>query len=153
MIIDASGIKTGDNPPYTLTDFYTSYPQFGPDINGDYIIPQAIQEMYLGLADACIKEVRWHGAWQIAMGWFIAHFLTLYVQGMADPNSGAAGVINTGKTLGLETSKSVGDVSVSIDYNTLASGINGWAQWKTTKFGQQLAGMGRLVGMGAMYVN
>lgn len=152
-MLDASGIRIGDNPPYVLNDFYTTYPQFGPDSNGDYTVPQVVQEMYLNLANACIKETRWHSSWPLAMGWFMAHFLTLYVQGMADPNGGAATIINTGKTLGLETSKSVGDVSVSIDYNTLANGINGWAQWKTTKYGQQLAGVGRLVGMGAMYVN
>lgn len=152
-MLDASGIRTGINPPYELTDFYIQYPQFGPDTSGKYIVPQEVQTLYLNLAHSCIKEARWHGIWKLAMGWFIAHFLTLYVQSMADPNSGAAGIINTGKTLGLEVSKSVGDVSVSVDYNTLANGINGWAQWKTTKFGQQLAGMGRLVGMGAMYVN
>lgn len=152
-MLDASGIRTGTNPQYQLTDFYVQYPQFGQDASGNYIVEQDVQTLYLNLAHACVKEARWHQSWKLAMGWFIAHFLTLYVQGMADPNSGAAGIINTGKTLGLETSKSVGNVSVSIDFNTLANGINGWAQWKTTKYGQQLSGMGRLIGMGAMYVN
>ena len=152
-MLDASGIRTGDNPPYELTDFYIQYPQFGPDTNSNYIVPQEVQEMYLELADACIKEARWHKSWRLAMGWFMAHFLTLYVQGMADPNSKEAGIINAGKALGLQTSKSVGDLSVSIDYNSLASGVNGWATWKSTKYGQQLMQVGRLVGMGMMYVN
>jgi hypothetical protein len=152
-MLDASGIRTGDNPPYTLNDFYISYPQFNEDTNGNYVAPVEVQEMYLEFANACIKEARWHKSWKLAMGWFMAHFLTLYVQGMADPNSKEAGIINAGKALGLQTSKSVGDLSISIDYNSLASGVNGWATWKSTKYGQQLMQVGRLVGMGMMYVN
>lgn len=152
-MLDASGIRIGTNPPYELTDFYIQYPQFGPDTNSNYIVLQEVQEMYLNLANASIKEVRWHSSWKLAMGWFMAHFLTLYVEGMATPDSKEAGIIRAGQAQGLETSKSVGDVSVSIDYTTIANGINGWAGWQMTKYGQQLITIGKLVGKGAMYVN
>ena len=152
LIGAASNIRTGSNPPFTLDDFIAMYPQFGPDANGNYVVPQEIVQMYIDLANACILEARWHAYWKVAMGWFIAHFLTLYVQGTADPNSGAAGVLKAGEARGLVTSKSVGDVSVSRDYSTIANGLDGWAGWNLTTYGQQLATIGRLVGKGGMYV-
>jgi hypothetical protein len=100
-MIDASGIRTGDNPPFTLDDFYIQYKQFGPDTSGNYIVPQIVQQMYLDLANACIKEARWHSSWSLAMGWFIAHFLTLYLQGTANPDSGAGAVLKAGQAQGL----------------------------------------------------
>lgn len=153
VINEASNLKTGDNPEFTLQDFYEQYPQFGPDSSNNYIVPQVVQELYLNLAHASVKEARWHTSWPLAMGWFMAHFLTLYVQGMADPNSGAAGVLRAGQTKGLNTSKSVGDVSVSTDYSLIASGIDGWANWMLTSYGTQLATIGRFIGKGGMAVH
>jgi hypothetical protein len=130
------------------------YPQFGPDgsTTPKQLIPDPIIQMFIDLAHASIKEARWHGSWKIAMGWFVAHFLTLYLQGLASAGSPAAEVLAAGQAKGLNTSESVGDVSVSIDYNTIAQDLEGWAAWKLTIYGQQLATMGKLVGMGGMYV-
>ncbi len=152
IVGDASNIKTGDNPPFTLKDFYSIYPQFGPDGQGNTLIPEFVIQMYLDLANNCIKESRWHSYWKVGMGFFIAHFCTLYLEGSADSNSGAAGILEAGKAKGLDTSVSVGSVSVSTDYSTIASGIDGWAGWKLTTYGQQLATIGRLLGKGGMYV-
>ncbi|EKQ56273.1 MULTISPECIES: DUF4054 domain-containing protein [unclassified Clostridium] len=151
VIADASNLKTGTNPTFTLDDFYLIYPQFG-DSNGKYVVPQEISQVFLDLAHASIKETRWHKSWRIAMGWFMAHFLTIYLQGIADPDSGAAVVLKAGQAQGLQTSVSVGDVSVSTDYTTIANSINGWAAWKLTSYGTQLANIGKLLGKGGMYV-
>jgi hypothetical protein len=148
----ASNIRTGSNPAFSFSDFIAQYPQFGPDSNSIYIIPQPIVQMYINLADVSIKEARWHDYWLIAMGWFVAHFCTLYLQGVSDPNGGAAAALAAGQAKGLNTSESVGDVSVSMDYNTIAQDLDGWAAWKLTIYGQQLATIGKLVGMGGMYV-
>ncbi len=148
----ASNIKAGTNPPFTLKDFYSIYPKFGANDEGNNLIPEFIIQMYLDLANNCIKENRWHSCWKIGMGFFIAHFCTLYLEGIADPNSGAAGVLESGKAKGLDTSVSVGSVSVSTDYSIISSGIAGWAGWKLTSYGQQLATIGRLLGKGGMYV-
>lgn len=149
---DFSNLKTGTNPTYTLNNFLAQYPQFGQDSGGNYIVPQAITQMYVNLANECIKQARWNSYWEQAMGWFIAHFCTLYLQGTSNPNSGAAGVLKAGQTRGLESSVSVGDVSVSTDYSVVAVGIDGWAAWKLTIYGTQLATIGRLVGKGNMYI-
>lgn len=153
IIGSASNIKTGTNPPFTLEDFYSVYPQFGLNTDTNtYNVPQIVAQMYLDLADASIKEVRWHKSWQIAMCNFIAHFLTLYLEGTTDPTSGAAGVLEAGKAKGLDTSVSVGGVSVSTDYSLIANTVNGWAQWQITTYGQQLSSIGKLIGKGGMYV-
>ncbi|MFC3768367.1 DUF4054 domain-containing protein [Paenibacillus sp. GCM10012303] len=148
----ASNIKRGPNPPFALTDLYDVYPQFGPDGNGNYVVPVIVMQMYLDLANVSILVSRWHSYWRAAMCWFIAHFCTLYLQSVADPNGGAAGAIAAGQAKGLNTSESVGDVSVSMDYNTIAQDLDGWAAWKLTIYGQQLATIGKLVGKGGMYV-
>ena len=153
LIADASNIKTSTNSTFTLYDFYSMYPQFGNNTNGEYVVPLLIAQMYLDLANACIKESRWHSYWNIGMCLFIAHFCTLYIQSVANPDSGAAGILEAGKTRGLDTSISVGDVSVSTDYSITANGIDGWASWKTSSYGLQLASIGRLLGKGGMYVN
>ncbi|WP_297428660.1 DUF4054 domain-containing protein [Clostridium sp.] len=153
VIVSASNLKTGDNPQFTLDDFYAQYKQFGPNSNGEFIVPEVVMQMYLNLANASIKKTRWHSSWELAMGWFMAHFLTLYVQGMSDPDSGAAGVIKAGQAKGLDTSKSVGDVSMSTDYNTIANGIDGWANWMSTSYGVQLATIGKFVGKGGMAIH
>ncbi|NOU95596.1 DUF4054 domain-containing protein [Paenibacillus sp. LMG 31456] len=148
----ASNIRCGNNPPFLLNDFFAMYPQFGLSVDGNYTIPPEITQIYINLADACIKESRWRSYWTIAMGWFVAHFITLYLQGTADPNSGSAWVMAAGQAKGLNTSESVADVSVSMDYNQIGQDLEGWAAWKLTIYGQQLATIGKLVGKGGTYV-
>ncbi|HBS58611.1 MAG TPA: DUF4054 domain-containing protein [Firmicutes bacterium] len=162
LIAAASNIRSGDNPPYELADFYALYPAFGPretpaeDPEGEpivtYLVDPAIVGMYIGMADAIVKEARWRRQWKFAMGLFIAHFLTLYLQSLADANSTAAQVVAAGQTRGLVSSKSVGDVSVSYDFSTIAQGLDGWAAWNLTTYGMQYATLARMTGKGGMYV-
>lgn len=147
IIGGASNLRTGSNPPFSYEDFTSTYPQFG-----DSIIPQDIVQMYIDLAQSCIQEARWRGYWKVAMGWFVAHFCTMYLQGTADPDSGAGAVLAAGQAKGLNTSESVDGVSVGMDYSTIAQDLEGWAAWKLTIYGQQLATIGKLVGRGGMYV-
>ncbi|HWQ41317.1 MAG TPA: DUF4054 domain-containing protein [Desulfosporosinus sp.] len=152
IITNASNLRTGENPPYTLEDFLSVYPQFGPDTEGLHLVPTVILQMYINLANASIQEARYHGAWALCMGFFVAHFATLWLQGMASAGSPAAQVLEAGKAQGLTTSESVGDVSVSTDYSAIANDLDGWAAWKLTIYGQQLATIGKLMGKGGMMV-
>lgn len=148
----ASNVFSGTNPSYALSDFIVVYPQFGPNADGNYLVPTIILQMYVDLANACVKQVRYRSYWALCMGFFIAHFATLFLQGTASPGSSAAQVLEAGKAQGLTTSESVGDVSVSTDYGTIAASLSGWAAWNLTIFGQQFATIGKMVGMGGMYV-
>lgn len=148
----ASNVFSGTNPSYALSDFIAMYPQFGPDTAGGYLVPTIILQMYINLANACVNQARYRSYWAPCMGFFIAHFATLFLQGTASPGSSAAQVLEAGRAQGLTTSESVGDVSVSTDYSTIAASLSGWAAWNLTIFGQQFATIGKMVGMGGMYV-
>jgi hypothetical protein len=152
IIANASNLRTGQNPSYTLSDFITVYPQFGPDTGENYLVPTVILQMYIDLANATIQETRYHDAWALCMGFFIAHFATLFLAGAASPGSSAGQVLEAGKAQGLATSESVGDVSVNTDYNAIANDLNGWAAWKLTIYGTQLATIGKLLGKGGMAI-
>lgn len=141
----ASNIYGGDNPSYTKETFLSYYPQFTS-------VPDLFITMYLNLAHATVKYTRWDDAWTMAMGLFMAHFCTLYLQSVSSATSTAARIVAAGEAHGLTTSKSVGDVSKSTDYNTIAQGLEGWAMWLSTAFGQQYATMAKLVCKGGMYV-
>lgn len=162
LVSTASNLRGGTNPPYTLDDFYVNYPAYGPREepaeNPDdepavtYLVDPIIMQMYLDLANNCLQESRWRSYWKIAMGWFIAHFLMLYLQSVVSADSPAAQVIAAGQARGLQTSKSVGDVSVSYDFSTAMADLDGWAAWKMSIYGQQLATAAKLVGKGGAYV-
>lgn len=146
-ISEATGIRDGVNPPYALDDFKAMYPQFQGEA-----VPEQVLKMYLELAHSAIKEARWHSYWRMAMGLFIAHFATLWAMGTAESNSTAADVVSAGEARGLVTSKSAGGVSISVDYGTIASGLNAWAAWNATQYGTQLATLAKMVGKGGMQI-
>ncbi len=191
-------------------------------------IPIIVVQMYLNLAHASLVQARWGGEWWIAIGLFIAHYLTLYAKSdasevfeqlqtsihgevpvgdtpgtayaLSSPPPGgslqtltkngvfqtpgvdyalsgasvsltlptvagdrlyatwpvqtlsltsapmtAAAIAAAGIAGGIQTSKSVGDVSVS--YQTLTA-LEDWGAWNLTSYGQLLATMARVVGMG-----
>ena len=152
IITNASNLRTGDNPPYILEDFFTMYPQFGSDTNENHLIPTVILQMFINLANSSVKETRYHDAWALCMGFFIAHFATLYLQGTASPGSSAAQVLEAGRAQGLTTSESVDGVSVSTDYGAIAGSLSGWAAFNLTVYGQQFATIGRIMGKGGMMI-
>lgn len=155
IIANASNIRSGENPAYTLEDFYALYPAYAPrgtEPDTTYLVDPVIMQMYLDMANAVVQESRWRKQWKIAMGLFVAHFLTLWLQSTAGANASAAQVIAAGQAKGLMSSKSVGDVSVSYDFATITQGLDGWAGWNLTTFGTQYATLAKIVGKGGMYV-
>jgi len=44
------------------------------------VVPVAVITLYLNLANASLVQCRWQEEWTVAMGWFIAHYLTLYAR-------------------------------------------------------------------------
>jgi len=146
IIDNASNVRIGENPPYTVADFLSVYPGFSP------AVPEPILQIFVDLAHASVKQVRYQDAWQFCMGLFVAHFATLWLQGTTEAGSPAAKVIAAGETRGLRISKSVGDVSVNYDYNVIAQDLNGWAAWKLTTYGVQFATIAKILGKGNMMV-
>ena len=154
VITEAANIRFGDNPAYTIADFVAFFPQFGSVNDQDVyteIVPHAVLQLYINLASSCISYLRWgSGAWSIAMSLFVAHFATLYCQSVAPEGSTARQVAAMAQAKGIQVSKSAGPLSTS--YETITKGIEDWGSFLLTEFGQQLATMGSIVGMGGMYI-
>lgn len=113
------------------------------------LVPDAVLSAYITLASACLVQERYQEMWPIAMGWFIAHFLTLYLQSDGNPASTAAQAAAQGLSRGIQVATSVGDVSVS--YQAI-EGLDSWASWTLTTYGQQFATVAKVMGSGSMYV-
>lgn len=223
--ISGNSITLSSNALATSTNLTAMWYQSAP-------IPIAVILLYLNLANASLVQCRWQEQWWVAMGWFIAHYLTLYAKSDASevfellqtavhgetPVGSTPGTVYTlssappaeslqaltkngqfltpgidytlnGATItlavatqstdslyatwpvqfttltsaqlngaqiaaqglagGIQTSKSVGDVSVS--YQPLTA-LEDWGQWNLTTYGQQLATMARVIGSGPMVV-
>jgi len=113
------------------------------------LVPIAVVSAYVALATACLVQARYQELWPVAMGWFIAHFLTLYLQSDPNASSSAAQAAQQGLAKGIAVSQSVGDVSVS--YQPV-EGLDGWAAWNLTSYGQQFATIAKVIGSGSMYI-
>lgn len=153
---EASNIRPGAGTLMSYEDFIALYPQFGPTgtiaTPGPPLIPQDLVEMYLDLASHCLSTTRWRSYWKTGTGFFVAHFATLYLMSMSDPNFGASAVVSAAESRGIVSSESASDVSASYDVGSVVSGLESWAGWKLTLFGIQLATIGKMVGAGGMMV-
>lgn len=146
LIMEASNIRDGTNPPYTIADFRAIMPAFT-----ETIVADALVQHFINMADAVVKEARWHEMWSEGMRLFIAHNLTLYLS--AQPvGEGLPALLSASGTQGIASSKTVGAVSVSYDVAAATSDLTGWANWKETPYGTQFATLARMIGKGGMYV-
>lgn len=113
------------------------------------LVPLAIVQAYLNLATASLMSSRWREAWMIAMGLYIAHYLTLYLETDSNPSATAAQAVTQGLQRGIAVSKAVGDTSVGLQAVT---GLESWGAWTLTQYGLQLITMARVVGSGPIYI-
>lgn len=145
----ASNIRDGENPEYAISDFRAVMPAFT-----EQVIPDEQLQHFIDMAQAVVKEARWHGLWREGMRLYIAHFVTLYLSTPQDAPSRDA-LVGAGQMKGAATSKSVDGVSVSFDTSQNASALNdldGWGAFKLTTYGAQFATLAKAVGKGGMYV-
>ena len=145
LIANASNLKAGKNPEYTISDFYAFYPQFEGQV------PEAVVQTFIDLASANLNIERWHKSWTVGMALFIAHFLTLYVK-TCGTNDDPLTNLASGNVRGIQTSKSVDGVSISYDVSSVLTDLSGWGSYKLTEYGIQLLTLARLLGKGNMYV-
>lgn len=145
IVSQASNIKKEEHPEYTKETFLLLYPQFRG------VLPDAALDMYVDLGLSCVNYKRFNRMWKAAIGLFIAHFCTLYLQSMQPEGTDASQVLASASSAGMVTSESADGVSYSRDGSAL-NDLNGWASFKMTTFGVQFATMAKLVGRGGMYV-
>ena len=70
-------------------------------------------------------------------------------EALTSANPSSAQIAAQGLAGGIQTSKSVGDVSVG--YQALAS-LENWGQWQLTTYGQELSTMAKVIGMGPVVI-
>lgn len=149
MIIEAlaqaSNIKPDDHPPYTSADFLARYPQFTDNV------PEAMLDDFVDMGLSCVNYRRFNRMWLTAVGLFIAHFCTLYMQSVQPAGTAAGAVLAAASSAGMITGESADGVSYSRDSSSL-SDLNGWAGFKLTTFGVQFATIAKMVGKGGMYI-
>lgn len=145
IVSQASNIKKEEHPEYTRETFLLLYPQFRG------VLPDAALDMYVDLGLSCVNYKRFNRMWKAAIGLFIAHFCTLYLQSMQPEGTDASQVLAAASSAGMVTSESADGVSYSRDGSAL-NDLNGWAAFKMTTFGVQFATMAKLAGRGGMYV-
>lgn len=150
-----SNVKLTDNPPFTQSDFSEIFPVFV--ISDTYdpqtpAIPLPFFNVILAMANASIKESRYHSAWKYMMCLYMAHYFTLFLQTQAG-EPGAASALSGALPTGVAASKSVKDLSISYTFFGLESDFNGYGTWKLTKYGQQLVTMAKMYGFAGMWAN
>ena len=140
------GSVSTNNESYDKNTFLTFFPQFTNKV------PDSMLNAYIGMAIECLPYSRWQAQWSFGVSLFVAHFITLYLMTADDPQCTAAQVVAKSKSaMGIASSKSVGDVSISYDHGYLDS-VNDWGTWNLTVYGQQYVTLAKLMGKGGMYV-
>lgn len=142
----AAGIKRENNRKYAKDEFLAQYPQFKT------LVPDTMLDIYLNMANNSISDERFHSAWELACGLFVAHFCTLYIESLTPENSTADDVISKAGAVGVVTSESADGVSYSRDTGSILADLSGWAAFKSTTFGVQFITLANLYGKGGMYV-
>ncbi len=149
LIGTAKNRVRAENPPFTLEDFYTFYPQFQALDN----LPDNVVEMYIQFANQCVNIKRWgEEFWQLGMCLFVAHFCSIYLMGNVSHNADAQSVLAAGQIRGLVNSKSVGDVSIGYDFSMATQNVSSWGQFNLTLYGNQFVSIAKLLGKGGMYI-
>lgn len=154
----ASNICGPNSKTYTIDDFLKFYPNFfKKDDTTDPptytpLIPEAILEVFIEMANESIQECAWGIKWPWAMALFIAHYATLYGRSYSDGSPDLDGATSGGEIIGLVKSASLGDASVSYDNSAIVSATEDWGAWNSTIYGQQLVTEARLVKMGGAYI-
>lgn len=109
--------------------------------NGLFLIPNGVDYTLNGLTLTLITVTVLND--KLAAVW------PVQTQVFTSPAPNGAQVAAQGLAGGIQTSKSVGDVSVS--YQVLTS-LEDWGAWNLTTYGQQLATMAKVVGSGPMVI-
>ena len=151
----ASNVILTDNPTFTQADFTEVFPIFNIS-TGSYgeedVIPQAVFNLFKGMADSAIKYDRYYEHWKYLMCLYIAHYLTLYLQTQeGDPSS--ANALKGALPMGIASSKSVDGLSISYDFMGVTDHMEDYGTWKLTLYGQQLITLTKIFGHGGMWIN
>lgn len=139
---------------YTSNDFFAMYPKFSALYGAapqTPIVPVPIVVAFVTMAYSALDQGVWQGFWPIGMGYYIAHWVTLWLRTEGTPITSPAQAALEGMSVGVVASDAVGDVSESYD-NTLGQ-IEGAGAFNLTAYGIQFYTLAQLVGAGGRQLN
>lgn len=141
VMVTANSVTLSAAPTTTVPAIITVYTA--------QLVPLFIIQTYINLAYASLMSSRWREAWIVAMGFYVAHFLTLYMQSDGRTSGPLGQAVASGLQAGITVSESADGVSWS---GQILSGLQNWGAWQLTSYGVQLITMARAVGAGLIYV-
>lgn len=151
----ASGIVDGQPGAYTAAMFIEDYPPFKNSETGECLVPAAMLNTLLAMANNTVSPDRWGETWRLAVGLFVAHYATLYLRTIKDAPNGsknASQAVASGTLFGIVNSASLGDASVSYDTSAATQLTSNWGQWNLTAYGQQYASLAKMMCMGGAWI-
>jgi len=113
------------------------------------LLPMAVVNAYVALASSHLVQARWQDTWTIAMGYFIAHFATLWLKSDGVRSSVPGVAASSGLARGIVVAKSAGPASMNFERTP---GLDEWAAWNETDYGKQLATLAKCFGAGPMFL-
>lgn len=127
---------------------------YANDVGLDSVIPDAVLDMFIAMANAAVQKCRWFEYWPLATGLYIAHFATLYLQTYlpASEDNTPGSAAGVGGITGIVSSAQLGDAQISYDVSSIASATETWGAWNSTQYGLQLVTLARIVGIGGSYI-
>jgi Protein of unknown function (DUF4054) len=118
----------------TPAQFRTALPEFA-DTN---VYPDSLLTEWLTLAPNFINEERWGNLATLGAELVAAHFIVLAKRD----------ALNPGAIQGVQTGKSVADLSVSYDVHAFMNPLDG--MWNLTSYGLRYAGLRKMFGAGGI---
>lgn len=169
----AARVVSENSEIFTAEDFYNYMPQFSyidtsdteaeteavgteteetkKDVRRKGLIPEAILNTFLQMANANILQARWFEKWKYASALYVAHYVTLYLQTYKEESKDLKEA-SEGKPTGLVSSTSLGDASISYDNSIITQSLQKWGIWAATTYGQQLVNEAKLIGIGGAFI-
>lgn len=113
------------------------------------LVSLAIMQIYLNIAYAALMQTRWREQWYLVMALYIAHYLTLWLETEANPQTTGTQIVANSLQAGITISQSADGVAQGLQ---ALEALNNWAAWSLTQYGVQLSTLARVVGAGPIYV-
>lgn len=148
---------------YTVEMFQTDFPQFfkketSENESGEEetvytpLVPLPMLKMIISEANSVIQPDVWLDGWRYAAGLYVAHYATLYLRTYSESSETLAQAAASGALVGVVSSATLGDSSVSYDTDALTKATAEWGDLNATQYGQILASRAKRVGLGGTYV-
>ena len=131
---------------YTVEQFRADYPQFF-NAEGVFLGSLPMLQEIIRMANVSIQPDKWLDSWKYAAGLYVAHYATLSLRGYAASNETPEQAAASGALVGVVSSATLGDASVSYDTAALTKGTEDWGDLNSTTYGQMLANRAKLIGM------